>query len=300
MRPRAKLDPPGGSAQQPLGKAGRSAPSARAARGRPAAPGPSRRARSTSAPPARIFGLRRSAPPRRSRRRRTANRWSRPRASGLGALSMWSDRNRPRLSRRAIAGALLERQIVVVLAGQRDAHPAALLQQVGKLLRHGQGQFLFLDRARDAGRAGIAAAMAGVDQHDRAARAAAPRGPGRRRPPRADRASGRRCRASPISAIASPTTPVRPRAGSQRQQARPQPAAPRRRAKPTCPAPVHPSPARLSARQAAAAKCGHCARLFDGRNGCGRRGAGANRACPSGLFGRTPAATIRSDRGIQG
>ena len=65
------------------------------------------------------------------------------------------------------AGALIEGQIFVVLAGQRDTDPAALLEQVGQLLGHGQGQILFADRAGHARRSRIAPAMAGIDQHDR-------------------------------------------------------------------------------------------------------------------------------------
>ena len=93
-----------------------------------------------------------------------------PLASGLGALSMCSDRNSAGLQPAGDAGALLQRQIFVVLAGQRDAHPAALLEQVGQLPRHGQGQVLLRGGARHARRARIAPAMAGIDQHDRPAR----------------------------------------------------------------------------------------------------------------------------------
>ena len=81
---------------------------------------------------------------------------------------MCSDRNRLAPSRRATAGPLLERQIAVAVAGQSDAHPAALDQAVAQLAREGQRQLLLDDRAGHAGRARVVPAVARVDDHDRA------------------------------------------------------------------------------------------------------------------------------------
>ena len=66
-------------------------------------------------------------------------------------------------------GALLERQRAILVAGQRHPHPAMLGEQIAKLAGESEGEVLFLDRARHARRAGVAAAVAGVDQHDRPA-----------------------------------------------------------------------------------------------------------------------------------
>ena len=63
-------------------------------------------------------------------------------------------------SRRATAARSFERQVAVVVAGHRDAHPAALDELVAKLPRQGERQVLFGDFAGNAGRTGIAAAMA--------------------------------------------------------------------------------------------------------------------------------------------
>ena len=92
-----------------------------------------------------------------------------PRASGLGALSICSETNRLAPVRRATSGALLERQIAVVVAGHRHPDPAALDELVAKLAGKLQAELLFADFARDADGAGIGSPMTGVDHDDRAA-----------------------------------------------------------------------------------------------------------------------------------
>ena len=145
-------------------------PSARAAPDRPGSRGPTRRLRARRRyRVGAVLGARRTRAASRVDARRTGYRSLAPRASGLGALSAWIDRNRSAPSRRAIAAALLEMKKVVAVAGQRHPHPAALGQPVAQLARQRQGQRLFLDISRHARGAGIVPAMAGIDHHQRAA-----------------------------------------------------------------------------------------------------------------------------------
>ena len=62
--------------------------------------------------------------------------------------------------------AFVERQVAIILPSHCDADSAALHEEVAKILRERQRQILFTDFARDTGRAGIAAAVARIDDDD--------------------------------------------------------------------------------------------------------------------------------------
>ena len=191
MRLGAQRDPPRGLAHQPRGKLGRGAPSGSRSARSDSTTRTEPSARSDHAAVAILGRAKRAASA--SRRRRTANRRVAPRASGLGALSMCSDRNRPAPSPRAIAGPLLERQIAVVCRGSRRRGPGRARPAGREARGRGPASGPFRRSSPETrGRARIAAAMAGVDQHDRA-----PGGPGladrdiRRRPARSRRSGCR-------------------------------------------------------------------------------------------------------------
>ena len=192
------------------------------------------------------------------------------------------------------AGALLEGQIFVLLAGQRDADPAALLEQVGQLLRHHQGQILLADRAGYAGAPGIAPAMAGIDQHDR------PPGKPRLAHPDVRHRLGQDQGQAAGSRLADERDGIADHAAAaassgQCQQARPMPA-PRHRS----PSPILPlrsmsqrvRPGRPASPRAASREFLTARWLRGG-------GADANRNCPSDLSEGHCAAADRI-RGIQG
>ena len=141
-------------------------PSGRASRGPRASSGPSHRA--SAATEAAILATRRSAPPPRPTRRRTANKCSRRGPAGWARCPYAARRTGwhrcggplPRAARAKIA---------VVVAGHRDPDPAALDQLVAKLAGELEAELLFADFARDADGAGIGSPMSGVDHDDRAA-----------------------------------------------------------------------------------------------------------------------------------
>ena len=63
--------------------------------------------------------------------------------------------------------AIVEAERAAAVVGHGDAHPPALDQPVAKLAGQRQRQILFGDRAGHAARAGVAAAMAGIEDDDR-------------------------------------------------------------------------------------------------------------------------------------
>ena len=69
----------------------------------------------------------------------------------------------PARDRRSI----IERQVTIVVARHRDAHPSPLHQFVAKRLGEDQGQILLANLAGNAGRSRVAAAVAGIDHDDR-------------------------------------------------------------------------------------------------------------------------------------
>ena len=103
--------------------------------------------------------------------------------------------------------ALGEDEIAVVLAGQGDAHPARRGQIVADRAGEGERHVLFAAAVGGRDRAGIDAAMAGIDHHQRAARVAraVDRGDWRPRAPR--RGASSRMVRSPRAAGAVPRPP---------------------------------------------------------------------------------------------
>ena len=64
---------------------------------------------------------------------------------------------------------ILERQIAIIVASHRHAHPAAIDQLIAERSRKDQRQLLFAQLTGDARCSGVATAVASVDYHDWAA-----------------------------------------------------------------------------------------------------------------------------------